>query len=183
MASWEEPIQVSVIRSWIRSHWPMLRPGARIAHTGDLPLGAGEGKYAPETTPLKIGDRQGFVLGDEQLIALDAQTGAEIWRHDPQVSTAIPGLPGRDRLHRPRDSGTQLSGGAQGLLPEWRRAAVPSRADRIARCAHEGTLDGRLIAVDAETAAPAPTLASTARSISKRAWARHIQAWWRSRPR
>ena len=133
---------------------------AWIAHTGDLPLGAGEGKYAPETTPLKIGDRLYLCSAMNILIALDAQTGSEIWRHDPQVSTAaIPysaSCRGVTAYTRPRDSGTQLSGGAQGSPSQNGGAPlVPSRA--AANCAMriiEGTLDGRLIAVDAETGRP-----------------------------
>lgn len=137
---------------------------AWIAHTGDLPQDAGEGKYAPETTPLKIGDRLYMCSAMNILIALDAQTGAEIWRHDPKVSTAaIPysascrgvaayGFPADGTT---RTGATERSTGQTGPGPDAsQRSAEPVAAQLCATRIIEGTLDGRLIAVDGKTGRP-----------------------------
>lgn len=57
--------------------------------TGDMPED-GEA-YSNQNTPLKIGDRLLICSAMNQVIALDAVTGGEEWRYDPEVSTdAIP---------------------------------------------------------------------------------------------
>ncbi len=102
-------------------------------HTGDLPTGNAENKYAAETTPIKVGDSLYLCSAKNILIALDAATGEERWRHDPQVSNdAIP-----------------YSASCRGVS----YFAVPDAAPD-APCATriiEATLDARLIAVDART--------------------------------
>ena len=50
--------------------------------TGDIP----EERWGAETTPLKIGDTLYLCTGRSKLIAIDAATGAERWRHDPKVA-------------------------------------------------------------------------------------------------
>ncbi|MDQ8027600.1 MAG: membrane-bound PQQ-dependent dehydrogenase, glucose/quinate/shikimate family, partial [Brevundimonas sp.] len=50
--------------------------------TGDLP----EEKWGAETTPLKIGDSLYLCSARNVLIALDARTGQQRWRYDPQGS-------------------------------------------------------------------------------------------------
>ena len=50
--------------------------------TGDLP----EDKWGAETTPLKVGDTVYLCSARNVLIALDARTGEQRWRYDPQVS-------------------------------------------------------------------------------------------------
>jgi quinoprotein glucose dehydrogenase len=103
--------------------------------TGDMPTEASEGKYSPENTPLKIGDDVFVCSAMGIVIAVDALTGAEKWRHDPQVSPeAIP-------------YGATCRGVAYYALPD---------AQTDAACARRilwGTLDARLIAVDAATGA------------------------------
>jgi len=140
---------------------------AWVAHTGDLPSGAGKGKYAPETTPLKIGNRLYLCSAMNILIALDAKTGQELWRFDPEVSTrwipysatcrgvaayrkaapaAIDAMP---------DSGSKeiQEVTAQDVSLQDRAAVVLSETACSLRII-EGTLDGRLIAVDAATGRP-----------------------------
>lgn len=100
--------------------------------TGDLP-GEGSKGYSPENTPLKIGNTVFVCSAMGMVIGLDAATGAEEWRHDPEVSPdAIP-------------YGATCRGVAHYTDP----AANPD-----APCASRvlwGTLDARLIAVDAQT--------------------------------
>lgn len=107
-------------------------------NTGDMPEdGAGsEGKYAPETTPLVIDGTMYLCSAMNDLIALDADTGREIWRFEAGVSTdAIP-----------------YSASCRGVAYY---AIVGERPEQA--CATriiEGTLDARLIAVDAQTGQP-----------------------------
>ncbi|WP_187969391.1 membrane-bound PQQ-dependent dehydrogenase, glucose/quinate/shikimate family [Aquibium microcysteis] len=107
-------------------------------HTGALPReGDGsEGAYAAETTPLVIDGTMYLCSAMNDLIALDADTGREIWRFDAGVSTdAIP-----------------YSASCRGVA----YYAIPGERPEQA-CATrviEGTLDARLVAVDAQTGLP-----------------------------
>src|SRR5690606_25694616 len=105
-------------------------------NTGDMPSEAAEGKYSPENTPLKVGDDLYLCTAMNILIAVDAATGKEEWRYDPVVSEdAIP-------------YGATCRGVAYYAMPD----AEPDQA-----CATRiivGTLDARLIAVDAVTGQP-----------------------------
>ena len=57
--------------------------------TGDMP--AGDERFSNQNTPLKIGDQLLICSAMNKVIALDAATGRENWRHDPPVSTdALP---------------------------------------------------------------------------------------------
>lgn len=105
-------------------------------HTGDLPNKETKGKYSPETTPVKVGDSVYLCSATNKIIALDAGTGLERWRYDPGVpADAIP-------------YGATCRGVSYYKVPD---------ADPDAPCSAriiEGTLDARLIAVDAETGQP-----------------------------
>ena len=105
-------------------------------HTGDMPSEAAEGKYSPENTPLKVGDALYMCTGMGIGIAVDAVTGGEEWRFDPGVSEdAIP-------------YGATCRGVAYYAVPD---------APQDAACATRilwGTLDARLLAVDARTGQP-----------------------------
>ena len=105
-------------------------------NTGDLPSEAAEGKYSPENTPLKVGDDLYMCTGMGIALAIDAATGGEEWRFDPQVPVdAIP-------------YGATCRGVAYYQVPD----AAPDAA-----CATRilwGTLDARLLAVDAQTGQP-----------------------------
>ncbi|HEX3487523.1 MAG TPA: membrane-bound PQQ-dependent dehydrogenase, glucose/quinate/shikimate family [Micropepsaceae bacterium] len=101
--------------------------------TGDMPDKNAQGKYSPETTPLKVDDRLFLCSAKNIIISLDAATGKEWWRYDPKVpDDAIP-------------YGATCRGVAYYKDPD----ASPDQicASRII----EGTLDARLLAVDAET--------------------------------
>lgn len=102
-------------------------------HTDDMPTEAADGKYSPENTPLKVGDALFVCTPMNQVLALDASTGREEWRYDPGVSEdAIP-----------------YGATCRGLAYH-----VSDDMDPDALCAARilmGTLDARLIAVDADT--------------------------------
>lgn len=105
-------------------------------HSGDLPSEAAEGKYSPENTPLKVGDNLFMCTAKGIGVAIDAMSGGEEWRFDPVVSDdAIP-------------YGATCRGVAYYQVPD--APADEACATRILW----GTLDARLIAVDAETGQP-----------------------------
>jgi len=124
-----------------------------LFHTEDLP----EEKWGAETTPLKIGDTLYLCTARNQLIALDAATGEQRWRYDPEVSddwipytAACRGVAYYDsrRTAVAGPASTDLSPSDQ----DGPRTTSPVCTTRII----EGTLDGRLIAVDARTGRPCP---------------------------
>ena len=102
-------------------------------HTGDIPE-----KFGSELTPLKIGDRVYGCSAMNKIFALDAASGKRIWQYDPKVP----------------DAWVPYTAACRGVafyrMPK--AAAGQLCAERII----EGTLDMRLIAVDAATGRPCP---------------------------
>jgi quinoprotein glucose dehydrogenase len=105
---------------------------AWVFHTGDLP----KERYGAETTPLKVGDSLYICTGMNILISLDPVTGKQRWRYDPRVS----------------EEWIPYTAACRGVAYFATPGADPSTpcAARII----EGTLDARLIAVDARTGRP-----------------------------
>jgi quinoprotein glucose dehydrogenase len=102
--------------------------------TGDLP---GQ-RFGAETTPLKIADTIYLCSARNKMFALDANTGRQKWTYDPKVP----------------DDQIPYTAACRGVT----YYAVPN-ADQAQPCATrliEGTLDGRIIAVDARTGVPCP---------------------------
>ncbi|MDT8757644.1 membrane-bound PQQ-dependent dehydrogenase, glucose/quinate/shikimate family [Sphingomonas psychrotolerans] len=103
-------------------------------HTGDLPSSAQIRKtYGAENTPLKVGDSLYICTPKNIMISFDPATGKERWRYDPKVpDTAIP-----------------YTAACRGVV----YYAVPGMAadQPCATRVIEGTLDARLIAVDARS--------------------------------
>ena len=139
-------------------------------HTGDVP----KKLWGAETTPLKIGDRIYLCSARNILIALDASTGKEIWRYDPKVadksipytaacrgvafydaSKATPASVGNVSAAPPSATAQSISD-AQGKQDDSvaRGIANSSPDGTCTRRIIEGTLDARLIAVDADTGKP-----------------------------
>lgn len=106
------------------------------AHTGDLPADMKDNSYGAETTPLKVGDTLYLCSAKNIVIALDASTGKERWRHDPQVAdTSIP-----------------YTAACRGVT--WHQVAGVAPSEACATRIIEGTLDARIIALDAKTGRP-----------------------------
>jgi quinoprotein glucose dehydrogenase len=135
-----------------------LQP-AWVFRTGDLP----RRRWGAETTPLKIGDSLYLCSARNQLIALDAATGTARWRFDPKVRDAdIPhtaacrGVAYHETADQPSLDPLLADVAADLALPSALPGLpLPARTARAACAARiiEGTLDGRLIAVDAATGA------------------------------
>ena len=102
--------------------------------TGDLP----EERWGAETTPLKIGDTVYLCSARNKLFALDAVTGQQRWTYDPQVA----------------DINIPYTAACRGVTYHARAGA--DAAQPCATKVIEGTLDGRIIAVDARTGRPCP---------------------------
>ena len=105
-------------------------------HSGDLPSKELKDAYASETTPIKIGDTLYFCTPKNILIALDPEKGKQKWRFDPKVA----------------DESVPFSAVCRGVayysVPDA-TAGQPCATRIIA-----GTLDARLIAVDARSGLP-----------------------------
>ncbi|MGX8012830.1 membrane-bound PQQ-dependent dehydrogenase, glucose/quinate/shikimate family [Mesorhizobium sp. ORM8.1] len=102
-------------------------------HTGDMPDKAAKDKYSPENTPLEVGGHLYACSAKGMVISANAATGKEEWRYDPKVSDdAIP-------------YGASCRGVAYYAKPDT-NTDQPC-ATRIVW----GTLDARLIAIDAKT--------------------------------
>lgn len=109
--------------------------------------------YGLENTPIKIGDSVYTCTPHNVIIALDAADGKERWRFDPHVSDkAIPytaACRGLAYFDDKTNSDIQLTPAS---TPAETAAGTP--AIPVSDCATriiEGTLDGRVIAVDART--------------------------------
>ncbi|MCF8483221.1 MAG: membrane-bound PQQ-dependent dehydrogenase, glucose/quinate/shikimate family [Rhodospirillum sp.] len=103
-------------------------------HSGDIPGAETKESYSPENTPIKLGDSLYMCTAMNKIVALDPATGHEKWRYDPKVSPdAVP-------------YGATCRGLAAYHLPD-----SPEVDSVCALRLFEGTLDGRLLAVDAKT--------------------------------
>ena len=130
---------------------------AWLFRTGDLP----EKRWGAETTPLKVGDTLYLCTARNQLVALNAADGTERWRFDPKIKDkSIPytaacrgvsyyEVPAIAQQAADADVAADLANAAPGVpvLTQLPRSACAARII-------EGTLDGRLIAVDAATGKP-----------------------------
>ncbi len=102
---------------------------AWVHRSGDAPNPTSSG----EATPLQVGGRLFTCTPNNVLIAIDAQTGAELWRHDPRVDEA------------------------QYSIRTCRGVAYYEASPGSTDCPTRilaATIDGRLLAVDAATGTP-----------------------------
>ena len=107
-----------------------------MIRTGDMPSATATGKYGAENTPLKVGNTLYLCTPKNIMMAIDPATGQTRWRYDPKVP----------------DEAIPYTAACRGVS----YYAVPG-ADPAKACSTriiEGTLDARLIAVDARTGVP-----------------------------
>lgn len=102
-------------------------------HTGDLPQKhpASLAPYMSEVTPLQIGTTLYLCTPRDIVIALDADSGKELWRHNPKVD----------------DSGV-FTLACRGVA--WHQSSSPAATDCPRRIL-VATVDGRMIALNADT--------------------------------
>ncbi|RZL64943.1 MAG: membrane-bound PQQ-dependent dehydrogenase, glucose/quinate/shikimate family [Variovorax sp.] len=124
-----------------------------------------------QATPLKIGNRLYFCTPHQSVIALDATTGAEIWRYNPQIQSklALQHLTCRGLSYQPAPAGSlpaSLVGGSSSMgTATSSTGAVSSKmplAAEIAAVSGDGTAPSSLPALDPApvTASPTPTPAA-----------------------
>ncbi len=112
--------------------------------TGAAPRPGGAPALAFEVTPLKIGNTLYGCTPHNVLFALDSVTGKQIWRHDPPTD----------------DQGLAFAncrGVAYADLAERGLSSAVAAGQPAAACTHRiytGTIDARLLAVDAQTGEP-----------------------------
>lgn len=111
---------------------------AFVYHTGSLPPPGKPNKWAPETTPIKVGDSLYLCSATNDMMRVDAATGKEIWHfHSGVKYDSIP-----------------YTAACKGVT-YFTSSQVPEGQPCHNRLI-EGTLDMRLIAVDAETGKACP---------------------------
>jgi quinoprotein glucose dehydrogenase len=140
-------------------------------HTGDVRGQPGDPVETTfEVTPLKIGNRLFFCTPHQFVIALDATTGAEIWRYDPKIlnKLALQHLTCRGLSYDPGTTAGAAAGpGAPPPAPAPPAAPAPASSPvpdlpvaatnaKTGTCGAKllmPTADGRLIALDPESGA------------------------------
>jgi quinoprotein glucose dehydrogenase len=124
--------------------------------TGDMRGRPGDPEETTfEVTPLKVGNRLFFCTPHQSVIALDATTGAEIWRFNPEIQgqLALQHLTCRGLSYQPP--------------PAAPVPATPAAGGGCAAKLFMPTADGRVIALSPDSGKPArPSAAARARSTS-----------------
>jgi quinoprotein glucose dehydrogenase len=153
----EWPVYGGTNAAWRYSPLTQINP-ANVAelrqvwevHTGGLPTDPNYAKlYGTENTPLKIGTMLYTCTAKNVIIALDAATGKPVWRVDPKVP----------------DEWIPYTTACRGLAAY--RAPAASAGTPCATRIIEGTLDSRLIAVDALTGKPCTDFNGTGQQDTK----------------
>jgi quinoprotein glucose dehydrogenase len=135
--------------------------------TGDLPENqpdpdALEGKYSPETTPIKVGNMLYLCSARDIIIAVEAGSGKEAWRYDPQISNGnIP-------------YGATCRGVSFFAIPN------ATSADACANRIVEGTMDARIVEVDAATGRPCADFGENGNVNLLRGIGRTVPGWYGS---
>ena len=118
-----------------------LQPAWRF-HTGDFKGPNDPFEIANEVTPIKVNGMLYLCTPHNIVIALDPDTGKEIWRHDPKIN---------------RDAKSYQHMICRGVA-YWDAKADPATAAPVEcpRRIFAPTMDGTLIALDADTGKPCP---------------------------
>ncbi|WP_419736153.1 glucose/quinate/shikimate family membrane-bound PQQ-dependent dehydrogenase [Pseudomonas sp. COR18] len=117
-------------------------------HTGDVAISDGNGAE-DQLTPLQVGDKVFICTPHNNLIALDADTGKELWKNQINAQTKV----------WQRCRGMAYFDATQPLVQPSQPNSVPVIAASVpagANCQRRlltNTIDARLIAVDADTGA------------------------------
>jgi quinoprotein glucose dehydrogenase len=111
-------------------------------HTGDLQRPGDPDEFTYEVTPLKVGGLVYLCSPHDIVFALDAETGREVWRYNPNIRDS-------KQMQHLTCRGVSYHSAAQ---PGAERSPGGDCPDRIIL----GTNDARLIALDAHSGRPCP---------------------------
>lgn len=114
-------------------------------NTGDIAISNGNGAE-DQTTPLQIGDKVFICTPHNNIIALDADTGKQLWKNEINAQAAVWQ---RCRGLAYFDASAAVATTSEGNTP-IQAVAVPAGANCQRRLL-TNTIDARLIAVDADT--------------------------------
>ena len=114
-------------------------------HTGDVAISNGNGAE-DQMTPLQVGDKVFICTPHNNIIALDADTGKQLWKNEINAQA---GVWQRCRGLAYFDASAPLASPTDGSTPDA-PVAVPAGANCTRRLL-TNTIDARLIAVDADT--------------------------------
>lgn len=125
-------------------------------HTGDFKGPNDPGEIANEVTPLKVNGKLYMCTPHNIVIALDPDTGKELWRYDPKINRDAKSY---QHMICRGVAYWDVAGGAGGAKPAAAtaqdEAAVNAPADiECPRRIFAPTMDATLIAVNADTGAP-----------------------------
>ena len=119
-------------------------------HTGGLPTDPNFTKlYGTENTPLKVGDLLYTCTAKNVIVALDPGTGKQVWRFDPKVP----------------DTWIPYTTACRGV--DYYAVPTAPAGSLCATRIIEGTLDSRLIAVDALTGEPCTDFGTNGQTDTK----------------
>ncbi|KQP44612.1 membrane-bound PQQ-dependent dehydrogenase, glucose/quinate/shikimate family [Pseudorhodoferax sp. Leaf274] len=134
------------------------------AHTGDLRGQPGDPEETTfQATPLKIGNRLYLCTPHQTVMALDATTGQEIWRHDAKVSRnlALQHLTCRGLSYQPPAAAPAPAGTAETAETDA-AAAAAGVADAPASASADAPAAAAAPASPATPASPAPDATAAA---------------------
>lgn len=120
--------------------------------TGDLPTDNDPVELTNQNTPLKVNGKLYACTAHSKVLALDPDTGAEIWRFDPQIKSPV-GFKGfahmtcRGVSYYDENSYVNKDGAPAPKISEAGQAVVRSCPRRL----YLPTADARLIALNADT--------------------------------
>lgn len=136
-------------------------------NTGDLPNDLKSNKYGSEITPIKVGETIYLCTPMNIVIALDPTTGAQKWRFDPHISknyipytAACRGVSYYEKARRTQASDDTVATSetrTNNLDAPIELGAAKSTQEPPSNCHARiiaPTLDGRILALDAESGLP-----------------------------
>jgi len=122
--------------AWLEQAW--VHNSGDFRDAGVTADGGYMGSSAFQATPIVVDDTLYYCTPFNRVFALNARTGEEVWSYDPQVNTD-------ENWVLPNCRGV-----SSWKAPDWNAASASVCAHRIVT----GTVDARLIALDARTGQP-----------------------------
>ena len=133
-------------------------------HTGDLQRPGDPDEFTYEVTPLKVGNLVYLCSPHNIVFALDAESGREVWRYNPNIRAS-------KQMQHLTCRGVSYHSAAQ---PGAERSAGGDCPDRIIL----GTNDARLIALDAHTGRPCPSFGNNGQVDVWPGAPDYQRGWW-----